>query len=156
MQGCLRIQIGANGALLGPSFFLPTNRNAFVTDYIGSSGWSNYHGLQAEIRKRFNDGWYYQVNYTWSKAFTNAEQAQAEFSPYLDNTIGDTLEKEATQPGRSSRAEGNAVYELPFGPGKRFFIEADSQARCLVVGRSAVLRRSEPAGRLRLSPDAEL
>src|SRR5205085_12429561 len=32
-----------------PSFFLPANGNAFVTDYIGSSGWSNYHGLQAQI-----------------------------------------------------------------------------------------------------------
>jgi len=61
-------------------FFLPANKNAFVTDYVGSSGWSQLPWfLQAEIRKRLTHGWYYQVNYTWSKAFTNAEQAQAEF-----------------------------------------------------------------------------
>jgi len=110
---------GATG-LLCPSFFLPANGNAFVTDYIGSSGWSDYHGLQAEIRKRLSHGWYYQVNYTWSKAFTNAEQAQAEFSPYLDNTIGDALEKKRNNQDVTHIINANAVYELPFGPGKAF------------------------------------
>jgi hypothetical protein len=121
VQGCLaNFRIGANASALGTEFFLPTNKNAFVTDYIGSSGWSNYHGLQAEIRKRFTGGWYYQVNYTWSKAFTNAEQAQAEFSPYLDNTIGDTLEKKRLNQDVQHVLKANAVYELPFGPGKRW------------------------------------
>jgi hypothetical protein len=110
---------GATGAIC-PSFFLPNNPNAFVTDYIGSSGWSNYHGLQAEIRRRFSGGYYYQVNYTWSKAFTNAEQAQAEFSPYLDNTIGDAREKKRLNQDVQHVLKANAVYELPIGPGKRW------------------------------------
>ena len=104
-----------------PSFFLPANGNAFVTDYVGSSGWSNYHGLQAEIRRRFTGGWYYQVNYTWSKAFTNAEQAQAEFAPYLDNATGDVLEKKRLNQDVQHVLKGNFVYELPIGPGKRFW-----------------------------------
>jgi Carboxypeptidase regulatory-like domain len=121
VQGCLaNFGIGPNTATIGTEFFLPTNKNAFVTDYIGSSGWSSYHGLQAEIRKRLSHGWYYQVNYTWSKAFTNAEQAQAEFSPYLDNTIGDPLEKKRNNQDVHHVLKGNAVYELPFGPGKTF------------------------------------
>ena len=122
IQGCqANFRIGANASTIGADFFLPTNGNAFVTDYIGSSGWSNYHGLQAEIRKRFTGGWYYQVNYTWSKAFTNAEQAQAEFSPYLDNAIGDVQEKKRLNQDVHHVLKANAVYELPFGPGKRFF-----------------------------------
>ncbi len=115
------LTIGVNGATVDPGFFLPTNKNAFVTDYVGSSGWSNYHGMQAEIRKRLTHGWYYQINYTWSKAFTNAEQAQAEFAPYLDNTIGDKLEKKRNNQDVQHVIKGNAVYELPFGPGKKFF-----------------------------------
>jgi hypothetical protein len=122
VQGCLaNFRVGANAAGIDAGFFLPTNKNAFVTDYIGSSGWSNYHGLQAEIRKRFTNGWYYQVNYTWSKAFTNAEQAQAEFSPYLDNAVGDVLEKKRLNQDVQHVLKANAVYELPFGPGQRFF-----------------------------------
>jgi Carboxypeptidase regulatory-like domain/TonB dependent receptor len=105
---------------LGTSFFQPANPNAFVTDYVGSSGWSSYHGLQAEIRKRLTHGWYYQVNYTWSKAFTNAEQAQSELAPYLDNTIGDPLEKRRNSQDVTHVFNANAVYELPFGPGKMF------------------------------------
>jgi len=121
VQGCLaNFRIGANASNIGAGFFLPTNPNAFVTDYIGSSGWSNYHGLQAEIRKRFSRGWYYQVNYTWSKAFTNAEQAQAEFAPYLDNAVGDTLEKKRLNQDVHHVFKANAVYELPFGPGQRW------------------------------------
>jgi hypothetical protein len=104
-----------------PSFFLPVNGNAFVTDYVGSSGWSNYHGLQAEIRRRFADGWYYQINYTWSKAFTNAEQAQAEFAPYLDIAVGDVLEKKRLNQDVQHVFKFNGVYELPIGPGKRFW-----------------------------------
>ncbi len=113
--------VGPNSSQIGPGFFLPQNPNAFVTDYVGSSGWSNYHGLQAEIRKRFSRGWYYQVNYTWSKAFTNAEQAQAEFAPYLDNAVGDPLEKKRLNQDVQHVLKGNAVYELPFGPGQKFF-----------------------------------
>jgi carboxypeptidase family protein len=114
-----------------PSFFLPANGNAFVTDYIGSSGWSNYHGLQAEIRRRFTGGWYYQVNYTWSKAFTNAEQAQAEFAPYLDNTIGDAWEKKRLNQDVQHVVKGNFVYELPFGPGKRFWNDGGAKGKFL-------------------------
>ena len=114
------LTIGVNGATVDTGFFLPVNKNAFVTDYVGSSGWSNYHGLQAEIRKRLTGGWYYQINYTWSKAFTNAEQAQAEFAPYLDNTIGDPLEKKRNNQDVQHVLKANAVYEIPFGPGKRF------------------------------------
>lgn len=121
---------GATG-LLCPSFFLPANGNAFVTDYIGSSGWSNYHGLQAEIRKRLTNGWYYQVNYTWSKAFTNAEQAQAEFSPYLDLGLGDSQEKKRNNQDVQHVIKGNAVYELPFGPGKRFWSDGGLKGKVL-------------------------
>lgn len=126
-QPCVQ---GASGPLC-PSFFLPANGNAFVTDYVGSSGWSDYHGLQAEVRKRLNNGWYYQINYTWSKAFTNAEQAQAEFLPYLDLTIGDPLEKKRNNQDVTHVIKGNAVYELPFGPGKAFFNDGGIKGKFL-------------------------
>jgi hypothetical protein len=126
-------RIGPNASSISAGFFLPVNPNAFVTDYIGSSGWSNYHGLQAEIRKRFTNGWYYQVNYTWSKAFTNAEQAQAEFSPYLDNATGDAWEKKRLNQDVQHVFKVNGVYELPFGPGKRW-LDASGWAGKLLGG----------------------
>jgi hypothetical protein len=69
---------------------------------------------ELHLRKRVSSGWYYQINYTWSKAFTNAEQAQAEFAPYLDNTIGDVLEKKRTKFGNpASVAETTGITAVP-------------------------------------------
>jgi hypothetical protein len=115
------LTIGTNGATIGPGFFLPANPNAFVTDYVGSGSYSNYHGLQAEIRKRLSNGFYYQANYTWSKAFTDSDQSQSEFAGFLDLTAGNTLEKKRISQDVTHVFKGNAVFELPFGPGKRFF-----------------------------------
>lgn len=111
---------GVGGATLTPGFFLPANPNAFVTDYVGSGGWSNYHGLQAEIRKRLSNGFFYQANYTFSKAYTNADQSQAEFAPSLDLAQGDVLDKKRINQDVTHVVKGSAVYELPFGPGRRF------------------------------------
>ena len=119
---------------LTTSFFQPANPNAFVTDYVGSSGWSSYHGLQAEIRKRFTHGWYYQANYTWSKAFTNAEQAQAELAPYLDLGIGDPLEKKRNSQDVTHVFKANAVYELPFGPASSSVAAVTGSSRNCIGG----------------------
>jgi hypothetical protein len=110
----------ANTATLGSGFFLNANSTALGADYVGSGASSNYHGLQAEIRKRLSHGYYYQINYTWSKAFTNSDQSQAEFGGLLDLTIGDPLEKKLINQDVRHVLKGNAVYELPFGPGRRF------------------------------------
>jgi hypothetical protein len=83
------------------------------------------------MRKRLTNGWYYQVNYTWSKAFTNAEQAQAEFLPYLDNTLGDVQEKKRLNQDVQHVLKGNALYELPFGPGKRFWNDGGLKGKIL-------------------------
>jgi carboxypeptidase family protein len=125
------LTVGTNGATIGPGFFLPTNPNAFVTDYVGSGSYSNYHGLQAEIRKRLSNGFYYQANYTWSKAFTDADQSQTEFAGFLDLTLGNTLEKKRISQDVKHVFKGNAVYELPFGPGRKFVSGGGALGRIL-------------------------
>ncbi|HJR07542.1 MAG TPA: carboxypeptidase regulatory-like domain-containing protein [Pyrinomonadaceae bacterium] len=111
---------GTNGSQLSPAFFLPANPNAFVTDYIGNGSWSDYHGLQAEVRKRLSSGFFYQVNYTYSKAFTDFDGSQANFQGFLDLATGGVVEKRRTSNDVTHVFKANGVYELPFGPGKRF------------------------------------
>lgn len=116
------LTIGANGnTSTTTGFFLTGNPNALQALYIGNGSFSNYHGLQAEIRKRLSNGFYYQANYTWSKAFTDSEQSQTENAPLLDLTLGNVLEKKRLSQDVAHVFKGNAVYELPFGPGKRFW-----------------------------------
>jgi hypothetical protein len=111
---------GVNNAQVGPGFFLPSNPNAFVTDYVGNGAYSDYNGLQMEVRKRLSDGFFYQVNYTYSKAFTDFEGSQTNFQGLIDLNTGGAVEKRRSANDVTHVFKANGVYELPFGPGKRF------------------------------------
>lgn len=113
---------GAQGGdpTLTPSFFTGFNPNAFVVDVIGNGSYSNYHGLQAEIRRRLSHGLYFQANYTFSKAFSDFEGSQTSFSPLLDNATGGVVEKRRISDDITHVIKANTVYDLPFGSGKRF------------------------------------
>jgi len=108
------------GVKLTPGFFLPANPNAFVADYIGNGSFSTYHGLQAELRKRLRNGFYFQANYTFSKAFTDFEGGQTNFQGLLDLGKGVAVEKQRIANDITHVFKTNGVYELPFGPDKRF------------------------------------
>src|SRR5262249_60498400 len=108
------------GVKLTPGFFLPANPNAFVADYIGNGSFSTYHGLQAELRKRLRNGFYFQANYTFSKAFTDFEGGQTNFQGLLDLGKGVAVEKQRIANDITHVIKTNGVYELPFGPDKRF------------------------------------
>lgn len=114
---------GASGGdpTLTPSFFAGANPNAFVVDIIGNGSYSNYNALQAEIRRRFSRGLYFQANYTYGKSFSDFEGSQTSFSPLLDNATGGVVEKRRISDDITHVFKANAVYELPFGSGKRFF-----------------------------------
>lgn len=114
-----------NGAFGGdpsltPAFFARANPNAFVADLVTNGSFSEYHGLQAEIRRRFSDGLYFQANYTYSKALTDAEGSQTNFDPFLDIEAGRAPEIKRISDDITHVFKANAIYELPFGSGKMF------------------------------------
>lgn len=110
---------GVNGATLGPAFFLPANFRAGAVDFIGNGSWSTYNALQAEIRRRLSHGLYFQANYTYSKAYTDFEGSDANFSALLDLAQGGVVEKKRQTNDVTHIFKANAVWELPFGPDKR-------------------------------------
>jgi hypothetical protein len=112
---------GTNGAVLGPAFFLPANPRAGAVDYIGNGSWSTYNALQAEVRRRLNSGLYFQANYTYSKAYTDFEGSDANFSAMLDLGQGGVVEKKRQTNDVTHIFKANTVWELPIGPGKRLF-----------------------------------
>lgn len=111
---------GDFGAQLGPEFFLRANPNTFVADYIGNGAYSNYNALQAEIRRRLRGGLYLQANYTYGKGFSDYEGGQSNFSGLLDLGSSNAVEKQRITDDVTHVFKANAVYELPFGRGKRF------------------------------------
>lgn len=99
--------------------YLP-NPNTYVSDYIGNGSFSTYHALQAEIRQRLRGGFDFQANYTWSKALTDFEGGQTNFSGLLDLTLGNIVEKRRGNNDLTHVFKANTGYELPFGSGKRW------------------------------------
>lgn len=106
--------------LAGNVNFVP-NSNIFVADVLDNGAESNYHALQVEMRRRFSNGLTFQANYTWSKNLTSSPgtNAQILFEPLLDNNQPG-LEYARSILDIPHTLKANVIYELPFGPGKRF------------------------------------
>jgi hypothetical protein len=87
----------------------------------GNKGVSNYNGLSVAVKRSFSHGFLLSANYMWSHEIDDGSDGSGD---------GDSLvaQNVACQP--CERADGiwdvrhvfnaNAVYELPFGPGKPF------------------------------------
>ncbi len=108
-----------NGAQTRGFRFLP-NPNTGVADLLENSGRYNYSSLQVEVRKRYSHGLYLQGNYTFQKVLTNAVgTSQARFDPVLD-LLQPRLEYSRADFDTTHVFNFNAIYDLPFGKGRRF------------------------------------
>ena len=84
--------------------------------YVGDSN-SNYHGLRARLEKRFSGGLSFLGSYTFMRAIdiSGKELTGGTIDPRdlnRDRSLSDTHLKH--------RLSVSCVYELRFGPGKRF------------------------------------
>jgi hypothetical protein len=69
---CGRVQPAANAPGSYPiNFFLLNPYVAGRLNFVDDTGWSNYNGLQVQLRQRFSRGVNWTTNYTLSKSFTN-------------------------------------------------------------------------------------
>jgi len=88
-------------------------------------GRSWYHSAQIEISKRMANGLYFGVSYTYSKLM--------EATSYLNaNDAG--VEKVISDSDRPQRLVVHGLYELPFGPGRKFITSTNPLTRRLVAG----------------------
>ncbi len=117
---------------------LRANCNTGAANLINNGGFSSYHSLQAEIRKRFSKGLFFQANYTFGKTLTNTQGvSQANFEPLLDNNRPG-LEKARAPFDVTHAFNFNSIYELPFGKGKTFFGGASRVMNAFIGGWQVV------------------
>jgi hypothetical protein len=117
LAGSLAQTYITNG-LQGGVRFQPTSE-IFSAEVLTNGGKYRYNALQAEIRRRFSDG-FYQVNYTFQKTLADVpDDSQVRQSPYQDNN-NPGLQYGRPDFDRTHTLNANMVYELPFGKGKRF------------------------------------
>ncbi|HZI49149.1 MAG TPA: TonB-dependent receptor [Pyrinomonadaceae bacterium] len=105
--------LGTNGKTFD-QFFLP-NPNAGSVDLLTNGAKYRYHSLQAEIRRRFANGFHLQANYTFQKTLTNASGVgQTNFEPNLSNLFPQ-IEYARANYDATHVFNLNTIYELPFG-----------------------------------------
>jgi hypothetical protein len=94
----------------------------------GNWGDSNYNSLQIHVEKRVSRGLAFIASYAWSK-FINAGTYDVVSDPWdwrVDRGLADQ--------DRASVFTLGHVYELPFGPGKRFLANISGPAKHILAG----------------------
>ncbi|MDO8835462.1 MAG: TonB-dependent receptor, partial [Vicinamibacterales bacterium] len=62
------------------------NPGIYAAQGLSNGGFSDYHGLQFELRRQFRNGFFAQANYSFSHSNTNsAGTAQNRFEAFMDN-----------------------------------------------------------------------
>lgn len=124
--------LGAAGRANARALFLQ-NPAIYAVDSIINGGYNNYNSMQLELRRQFRGGFFGQVNYTLADTKTNSTgTGQNRFEAFMDNNRPELNE------GRSvfhisHVLNANAIYELPFGSGRRW-LSGDGLSNVLVGG----------------------
>ena len=128
--GCSGSGTGTFGSPFGGGFGNYLNNQATSMFAWSSIGKSNYNGLQATLRKQFNNGLQFDLNYTYSKSIdiTSSATRLSWASCCNVGAPGTRLVNAFDPNGRrgvsdfdtTHQINANWLVELPFGKGKRF------------------------------------
>jgi hypothetical protein len=99
------------------------NPNLFIDEILQNSGTLRYNALQLEARRRFSDGFSFQANYTFQKTLSDFPDEDQNRQDELQDNNNPKLNFGRPDFDRTHTFNANAIYELPFGKGKRFLNE---------------------------------
>jgi hypothetical protein len=102
-----------------------------VLQWRGNESNSTFHALQMNVRRAFQKGWLLAANYMWSHSI-NDDSAGGGDSDKPQNVFCRSCEKASSDFDERHVFNASAVYELPFGAGKRF--EAQPGAGRAILG----------------------
>ena len=100
--------------------------------YSSQSGWSEFHGLNLKLEKRFSSGFQILMAHTFAKSI-DTDSAGSFGSPNL-NPANFQLDKGVSDFDIRQRWVTSVVYELPFGRGKTLLGNANRAADLIVGG----------------------
>ena len=137
-----------DAAGLGKFFFIPYPQfNAGGLQIIDSDSFSNYHGGVFQLARRFEQGLEFSVAYTFSKSMDDKS-----YDPTFTRISSGNAVSAASTPFDASNRRLNygpsdfdrthlfqttGIFELPFGPGKRFGRGANGVISRLIGGWTA-------------------
>jgi hypothetical protein len=129
---------------LGPYFFFPYPQFLGGVNVIDSGDWSDYHGLQLKLERRFSNGYYYMFGYTLSRskdtrsfdpAFTTVSTGNAQSASSTPFNIFDrSLNYARSDFDRTHVFLSNFLVELPFGSGKKWGSDVNAFVNQIIGG----------------------
>jgi hypothetical protein len=122
--------VGADNA--GRPFFQRFGRTA-ATNLVDAIGYSTYHSLQTQLNRRFSNGFQLGTSYTWSKVIGLCCDEENNGSPRVRALSYLDLNRTVLNSDRTHNLQLTAIYELPFGEGRRWN-PSNGFARALVSG----------------------
>jgi hypothetical protein len=87
-----------------------------------NDGNNEFNALQANLERRFTNGLLFQMNYMWSHGITDASIGSGE-SVAFQNQSCRACDRSDTNIDVRHVMTMNAVYQLPFGPGRTFLTD---------------------------------
>lgn len=127
----------------GPALLAAINSGGGTVSGTQSNGTMKYDALQAVLQKTVSNGLQYQVAYTYAKCMSNntgyygtwsGAKASSTASPYWQNIYDPKVEWAPCYYDETHNLTAYAVYELPFGKGKKFASNAGSAMNAVVGG----------------------
>jgi hypothetical protein len=96
------------------------NPGIYSSNAIINGGFTDYNALQLELRRQFRGGFFAQVNYTFANTKTDSDgTGQNRFEAFMDNNRPE-LNYGRSEFHNTHVMNANAIYELPFGAGRRW------------------------------------
>lgn len=106
----------------GQPLFNRFNRTA-QTNLVEGIGFSTYHSLQAQLNRRFSAGLQLGAAYTWSKVIGLCCDEENNGGPRIKAVNFQHLNRAPLNLDRTHNLQMNAIWELPFGRGRRWDVE---------------------------------
>ena len=97
---------------------------------------TNYHALQILLRRRFAQGYQFDLNYTYSKSQDNASTIERNglFSGPILNAWAPAARKGVSDYDLTHQVNINGIWEMPFGKGRRFIKDSPGWVNAFVGG----------------------
>jgi hypothetical protein len=116
---------GERGALLRfaglPENYIVVNPQFAGADFVGNFSNSTYHSLQINATKRFSRGWTLLSNYTLSRTLGDEEGSSQDLLHSYRTSRNRQVDKRLLGFSATHVFRNSGVWELPFGPNRKFF-----------------------------------
>jgi hypothetical protein len=101
-------------------------------DIKRTDGVTSFEGWQSSMQKRYHNGWLFSANYMWGHSLNDGAVGGGE-ADYPENAACRACEYASSDQDVRHSFSANAVYELPFGQGRKY-LSQPSFARAVFGG----------------------